>query len=74
MKKISLIPEWRHGAKFLSNKILALITGINVIWALFPAQWTQGIPQEWLTWATAILAPLGIAARMVKQDIKGRDK
>ena len=72
-KRLKLIPEWKQGAKLYSNQILLLIGSINFIWALVPAQWTQGIPQIWLTYATVVLVPIGVLARMVKQNLKGRD-
>lgn len=67
--KIKLIPGWRKLRHALSVQIPALNLAMLYAWSLLPGELKAVIPVSWLIGAAAVLIVLGVAGRMIDQQL-----
>lgn len=71
--KLQFIPEWKRAGKLASVQVLALLVAFPDIYNSIAALgWLEELPTV-AKWCIRVLAALGIAARLIKQNAPKAD-
>ena len=68
MKKIRLVDDWKRAWRWFSVQAFLLLGAAGPVWAMIPQDWRSAVPSQWMGWAAAVLAVVGIAGRIINQD------
>lgn len=66
---MKLIPEWKKCLKMFSVQAMVVAGAVQAAWAAVPVEWMASIDQAWLRWGTVTLMALGVAGRLIDQNI-----
>ncbi|XAG95374.1 hypothetical protein MIF8_83 [Erwinia phage MIF8] len=68
-----LVTYWRNAWKLHSVKIFAAIVMLPVAWEALPQALKDDIPPNWVKWIAAVLALIGVYARLIQQPSVKKD-
>jgi hypothetical protein len=65
---MKLVNNWRDALKWHSTQVFALLALLPLLWEEVPYEVKALVPDEYNKWIIAVLAVIGMIARMRKQS------
>lgn len=67
---MKLIPEWKKCLKMFSVQAMVVAGAVQAAWVAVPPEWGASINSDWLRWGTVALMVLGVAGRLIDQNLE----